>query len=254
VVVVDQSVDGSAGPVVARAREAGLEVVHRHEPGRGLGLAQNTALAASTLELVAVLDDDCVADSGWIAALEVALGDSDVITGPVLALPPEGERILAVSTRTSLEPRSFGRRDLPWHVGSGNNFALRRSWFDAVGGCDTRLGPGSPGRGGVDMDLYRLLRAGAAIRYEPTAVVHHARTTREGRRSRRIPYGFGMGACCTLWLRDHDFGGARVLAAWIGFRFGLLACAVAARRWEAVREETLVLVGTAHGIVYGVRA
>ena len=105
------------------------------------------------------------------------------------------------------------------------------------------------------MDLfYRLLRAGAAIRYDPGAVVYHARATPAGRRERRVPYGFGIGACCILWVRTHDLGGVRILLSWLWLRAALLARALLARRWVGVWEELLVLGGTVRGIVYGLHA
>jgi GT2 family glycosyltransferase len=256
VVIVDQSGDSATAVIVAAAADRGLTVRRIEQERHGLGAAQNVAVRGTTCRLVAVLDDDCVAASGWLAAVADVLDDGghDVVTGPVLALEPDGERTEAVSTRTSLEPRSFGPKDAPWHVGSGNNFALRREWFDRVGGCDERLGPGSPGLGGVDMDLfYRLLRGGARVRYEPGAVVFHARTTVAGRRARRVPYGHGIGALCALRLREHDAGGLRVLLAWLALRFGRLARGLLRARLDRVGEEFLVLWGTARGLLYGMR-
>jgi GT2 family glycosyltransferase len=257
VVVVDQGEGEDTERVVGRARAKGLSTLYVRQPGRGLGRAQNASVAAATEKLVAVIDDDCVADERWLETVESVLtaGRCDVVTGPVFALPVEGERTVAVSSRTGTEARVFSGPGVPWDVGSGNNFALDRTWFERVGGCDERLGPGSPGRGGVDMDLfYRLLRAGAIIRYDPAAVVLHARATPAGRLARRVPYGYGMGACCVLWLRDRDPWGLRVLARWLVLRTNMLARALARRRWQSVREELLVLSGTVRGIGYGLRA
>ena len=162
---------------------------------------------------------------------------------------------MPVSSRTSEIPREFAGRVPPWDLGSGNNFAVRRSWFERVGGCDERLGPGSPGRGGVDMDLfYRLLRAGARGRYEPELLVHHEQKPREGRRSRRGAYGFGMAAACVLWLREGgDRSAAACSAAGCFSACGCSRSALVRRRWSAVYDELLVLDGTARGVVHGLR-
>lgn len=255
VVVVDQSDDSATAEVVAAAAVRGLPVRRIEQARLGLGAAQNAAVRSTSSPLVAVLDDDCVAATGWLAGVAEGLAECDVVTGPVLALEADGERTEPVSTRTSLEPRSFGPTDAPWHVGSGNNFALRRAWWERIDGCDERLGPGSPGLGGVDMDLfYRLLRAGARVRYEPSVVVLHARTTPAGRRARRVPYGYGVGALCALRLRERDVGGLRVLGAWLALRCGRLARGLLRARFDRVGEEMLVLWGTARGLLYGVRA
>jgi GT2 family glycosyltransferase len=153
-----------------------------------------------------------------------------------------------------MERAEFQGKAMPWYVGSGNNFAVRREWLECIGGNDERLGPGSPGQGGVDMDLfYRLLRAGARIRYDPELLVYHARTSKEGRISRRIPYGYGMGACCTLWLRQKDPYALRVLVSWFFLRTSRLFEGLLGRQWMRVYEEGLVLLGTLKGLVYGMR-
>ena len=93
-----------------------------------------------------------------------------LLGGRVLPLGPAAAGLYAVSSRVSAEPRIFGQNGMPWDVGSGNNFVVRRTWFERIGGCDERLGPGAPLRGGLDMDLFRrLLRAGGRARYEPAS-------------------------------------------------------------------------------------
>ena len=213
-------------------------------------------MARTTSAVVAVLDDDCVADPGWVEAVSRVLGDErpvDVVGGRVLPLE-DGGAGLAVSSRTGTERLSFDRRDRPWDVGSGNNFAFRRAWFERVGGCDPRLGPGSPGRGACDIDLfYRLMRAGARAAYEPELLVLHERATRGQRLARRVPYGFGMGSACAIWLRERDGRALRVLANWLGLRIGRIVSSLRERNWLGVWEEALVLGGTARGLLHGLR-
>ena len=179
----------------------------------------------------------------------------DAVTGRVLPLGPEQPGLYAVSSRTSSSPADFAGLALPWLVGTGGNFAARRDWLLRVGGFDERLGAGSPGGSGEDMDLlYRLLKAGARIRYEPQAVVFHERQPRERRLASRSAYGRGIGACCGLWLRGRDPHALAVLAGWLRMRGGMAAGAVWRRQWGGVREELLVLGGTARGLFYGLRA
>ena len=252
VLVADQSAAPETEEV---ARAAGARRL-RARPG-GLAAAQNDAVRATSADVVAVLDDDCVADPGWIETIVAAFTDPGLgfLSGPVLPLGDDAPGTHPVATRTSLKRRVLDADTLPWDAGSGNNFAFRRAWFDRVGGGDERLGPGAPGKGGLDMDLFRrLLRAGAPGLYEPAAVVLHERTTTAGRLARRIPYGYGMGACCVLWLRQGDRQGLSVLGRWVAMRSGRLARSVARGRWLAVREEALVLAGTAGGVVFGLRA
>jgi GT2 family glycosyltransferase len=306
VIVVDQ------GREPAPVMESGLPVRYLRQERRGLAASRNLALAEASRPVLAVTDDDCVPDVGWVAALEQAFGlgggslrslppgrgrvgsggrlgggssegdklaasaqppppslppfpttpsqgggthPPDAVTGPVLPLGPEQPGLYAVSSRTSASPADFSGRALPWVVGTGGNFAARRDWLLRAGGFDERLGAGSPGGAGEDMDiLYRLLRAGARIRYEPQAVVFHERQPRDRRLASRSSYGRGIGACCGLWLRERDLYALAVLAGWLRMRGGMAAGAVRRRQWGGVREELMVLGGTARGLVYGLRA
>ena len=104
----------------------------------------------------------------------------------------------------------------------------------------------------MDLDLfYRLLRAGATIRYEPQAVAYHERQTREGRMSRRPMYGHGMGAACAFRLREGDAYALPLLGHWLFYRFRLLAGALVGRQWMAVQEEWLMLLGSIRGLIHG---
>lgn len=254
VVVADQSAGGETREVVRRAEDPGLPVRWVDGGSGGLAGAQQIAVDASQAALVAVLDDDCVADPGWIEAIAGAFErepELALLCGRVTPLPGEGE---PVASRTSSVRRRFEGRSLPWNLGSGNNFALRRVWFHRVGGVDRRLGPGTPGRGALDMDLfYRVLKAGGPALYEPAALVEHERASAAGRLARRRPYGFGMGVLCAVHARDRDAYALLMLAAWLALRLRLVAAGLLARRPAVVREEALVLAGTAAGIVHGMR-
>jgi GT2 family glycosyltransferase len=257
VVVVDQSPGQTAKPVVTGA--AGLpDCRYVHDRGVGLGRGQNLAVRASTQAAVAVLDDDCVAFERWLETAHRLLDRDglDLVGGRVLPLPDSPPGTVPVSSRTSERRVEFRGRTAPWALGSGNNFAFRRQWFEQIGGCDERLGPGSPGRGGVDMDLfYRLLRAGAGGRYEPDLVVYHEQKPPQDRLARRGPYGFGMAAACALWLREgRDRYAVRIFGQWLMLRTRLLARAILRARWRSAYEELLILGGTAQGAVYGLRA
>jgi GT2 family glycosyltransferase len=257
VVVVDQGRGGSARPAAEALRAEGWRVAYLAQEPRGLAAAQNAGVEAASSAYVAVTDDDCVPDPAWLAVLARAFAAEpgvDVLAGRVLPAEPSGDKRLPVSTRASTARREFRGRQVPWHVGSGNNFALEREWYLRVGGCDERLGPGAPGQGGVDMDLfYRLLRAGARVRYEPDALVLHERQTAADRRSRRPMYGHGMGAACGIWLRGGDAYALPVLARWLLLRLARAARPADTGRWEALREEAAVLGGTLRGLAFGLR-
>jgi GT2 family glycosyltransferase len=257
VVVVDQSADDETGRVAREHCGTPLELRYALDRRTGLGAAQNLAFSLARCPIVAVTDDDCVPTEQWLPTIAERFAtqpDVGALTGPVFPLDDPDPALVPVSSRTSTEPRSFAGKHVPWQVGSGNNFAVRREWLDAVAGNDERLGPGAPGRGGVDMDLfYRLLRAGARIEYDPRCVVRHARTTRRERLGRRVPYGFGTGAGIGIWLREGDAFAAWVLARWLAHRLRRGGRGVLTGDWLLAREEALVLGGTARGLWFGLR-
>lgn len=254
VLVIDQGEGGIDG-VLAAARGAGLEVVHLRQERRGLAASRNLALASARCPVVAVTDDDCIPGAGWVAALGRAFGDDPdlaAVTGRVLPWGPESAGLYAVSSRTGTERAEFTGRALPWMVGTGANFAVRKPWAERAGGFDERLGVGTRGQAGEDMDLlWRLLRAGARIRYDPEAVVHHQRQPRERRLASRSSYGRGMGACVGLRLRGGDAWALPILARWLLLRGGQAWRGLRRGERSALREEMLVLGGTAAGLFYG---
>jgi GT2 family glycosyltransferase len=255
IVVIDQSAGQESSGVAAQWRDAGLTIQYERHEARGLGAAQNVAFARAGHPVVAVLDDDCVADASWLHLVASRMGDRvdlDGMTGRVLPLDAVGARTFPVSSRISVVRREFSGRALPWEVGSGNNFAVRRDALTRIGGCDERLGPGSPTQGGVDMDLFhRLLRGGSSILYEPDAIVYHERQTRADRRARRPMYGRGMGAAIALWHRDGDPNAGYVLREWAKLRLRQMRLAVTRGDWADVRDEVTMLVSTARGLSQG---
>lgn len=254
IIVVDQS-RGTATRAVTDA--APLPITYLADTGRGLGRAQNLAFAAATGPVVAVLDDDCVADERWIESIaETFASDPGLagLAGRVLPLEPAPPGTVAISTRPSTVRKTFGFTLEPWNVGSGNNFALRRDWFERIGGCDERLGPGAEGRGGLDLDLfYRLLRAGGAMVYEPAVLVFHETKPRGERVARRANYGYGMGAAAVFRHHEHDPRAYALLRTWLAYRARLLARACVRGRLRSVYEEMLMLGGTLWGVVFALR-
>lgn len=255
IIIVDQSRDEGTRRLVETYEGSTVPIRCIPHQGSGLGVSQNIAAAHVTSPLIAVIDDDCVAAPDWIHVIASMLGSGDaldVLTGRVLPLGPESPGLFGVSLRTSEVRAEFSSDAMPWDIGSGNNFAVRTAWWNRIEGNDERLGPGSSGRGGVDMDLfYRLLRAGTHIRYEPQLIVYHERTTREGRIARRSMYGHGMGAACMIHLRGGDLHALRMLGNWLWLRMSRMGAAMWRRNWLGVYEEGLVLAGTGQGMLYG---
>lgn len=251
VVVVDQS----GRPLQPGELECGLTVVHVAMTQKGLSASQNLGVASASYGVVAITDDDCVPDPCWIeTAGRVVRGEVDLLTGRVLPLPAVGDRTLALSTRNRTERLVLTRGVLPWDMGTGGNFVVRRELYVRVGGNDERLGSGTPARAGNDLDLFwRLLRAQAHGEFDPHLLVLHERATPEQRRDRRWGYGAGVGAAVVGWLRQRDRRGLVVLVAWLRMRLRLLLRAAVRGRVTTVGEELRVLRGTLAGVLIALR-
>jgi hypothetical protein len=241
--------------VVTAAKSKGLPVSHITQPRWGLSASQNAGVRAARTEVVAIVDDDCVPNPHWVEVLENAFDATSrplLLTGRVLPLPAEGDRMFALATRDSTRRTTWTRAPMPWHLGTGGNFAVSRDSFLKVGGNDERLGTGAPGRGGNDLDLfYRLVRSGVTARYEPDLVVCHERATAAEFAARRGSYGFGVGAMLGVWLRRHDPRALVVLGAWLRLR---VRVGYARRATGGLVDELRVLAGTAAGLLHGIRA
>jgi GT2 family glycosyltransferase len=257
VVVVDQGTGDGAATVVDQRCSGPLSIRYIQQDRHGLSVSRNTALLHASCPVVAVTDDDCVPAPDWIASLERAFDSParpDVVTGRVLPVGPATPEQYAIAPREGTQRADYRGRTLPWLIGSGNNYAVKRDWYLRVGGCDERLGVGSPGQAAEDMELfYGLLRQGARVSFEPDVTVFHERHSAAKRLSTRWSYGYGMGAFCSLWLRRRDGYALYVLLRWVTDHLQALARAVVALDWWKTRQRVLGLRGTVQGLVYGFR-
>jgi GT2 family glycosyltransferase len=169
-------------------------VGYLREPIPGLDFARNRALQEATGEIVAFLDDDAVAEPGWVAATQAAFATDPKLgacTGRVdaMGLGTEGERLFeanggfARGEEKILLPFAANSRFLgigapliAWSisVGSGCSMAVRRKLVLDLGGFDEALDMGDALPGGGDLDiLWRILEAGFEVLYEPAVRALH---------------------------------------------------------------------------------
>lgn len=256
VIVVDQAPSPEAR---AALEGSGLSAArYLEQERRGLSASRNLALDVSRGEILAVTDDDCVPDRGWTRAILDAF-DRDpapgAVTGPVLPLGEAPPGTHAISLRESDVAVDHRGRMQPWGVGSGGNFAAPTPLLRELEGWDERLGAGSGGRAAEDADLlYRLLRSGSVVRYEPAAVVRHAWQTHERRLATRWSYGYGIGAMCGLWLARREGFALRMLAGYARLHVRPLLAGLARRDRDAVAQHGRALASLAPGILHGLRS
>ncbi len=186
ILVVDNAPSTDATARLAAARP---EVRYILEPMPGLNFARNRAVAEADTEMLAFIDDDVTVDPHWLDGLRHAVTahpDAGAVTG--LVLPAE----LATPAQVLFEKRGgFEKKfdtirygaTLPGHpfypcvggkFGTGCNMAFQRKVLLELGGFDEALDTGPPLPGGGDTDmLYRVVRAGHPLVYEPRFLLFH---------------------------------------------------------------------------------
>ena len=153
-------------------------------PEQGLSLARNLGLLASSGDIVAFIDDDCVPDKDWLLSMARGFHDPRTMAAGGRIVPPESDEqslalCVSIQGTGSLQPQELDRQDKDWFakaafakLGTGGNIAFRRKLIAAWPGFDERLGlPHSSCE-----DLYAFLtivEAGHRVAYVPEAIVVH---------------------------------------------------------------------------------
>lgn len=213
---------------------------------RGKSAALNLGVREARAPWLAFTDDDCLVAPDWLQVIDRAARESGsgcALTGRVVAGDPEGEAVTAPSLREEDREATFTApsfRDVLF----GNNMAVPADLLRRAGSFDEGLGPGTHAPAAEDNDLgYRLLRAGASIRYVPGMLVTH-RSWRSGPDQVKVFGGYGVGQgtfygkhvrrgdlhmaarmARNLWDAGRDLGGAILL----GRRQDVLASGAFAR-------------------------
>jgi GT2 family glycosyltransferase len=188
VVVEDAAADPQTEALVRR--HGGRYVALGAE--RGINAARNAAAAASTGELVCLLDDDVAVWPGWLPALRAAAErrPEQVFGGPIRPRL-EGSRLRACGREplpvTALD---LGPQDTEAEFLWGANLTLRRSALERVGPFDETLAF----NWGDEEDWERRLRAaGGGLFYVAAAGVDHRRAGRDARLGALARAGFHRG-------------------------------------------------------------
>lgn len=195
IIVVDDAspvpVDLASGrlPVDSAYGRIPVKVIRLPE-NRGPGAARNAAVQQAKGEIIAFLDDDCLASNGWLKALLPCFQYPDVAAA--------GGRVESAGLTRPLEkyeqvqsPLLMGDNQRKVRKGSSLsylatcNLLVRKQALLAAGGFDPGL------RVGEDVDLcWRLQERGGNIYYIPEGLVfHHHRSQLPAFLKRRFNYG-----------------------------------------------------------------
>jgi O-antigen biosynthesis protein len=185
ILVIDNAPSSDTTEQLVRASYPDARYVR--EERLGLDWARNRGIAEARGEFIAYIDDDAIADPGWLSALIAAFDSPEVMCVTGLVVPAR----LATSAQELFErfgfSMSFERQHFNLRMeaprpgfpfkgfsGTGCNSAFRRSVFDQIGRFDICLDVGTPVPGGGDLDIFaRVIRAGYTLVYDPAPVIFH---------------------------------------------------------------------------------
>ncbi len=183
VVVNDGSHDDAYAKVVDRFRSM-IDYVALPQ-NRGRAVARNAGVRKATGRYIVFTDDDCVPPPHWLEWLIAVLQEhpyAAVVGGPTRPLPSESPGRKRLKDLIGVYPRPVYSDGLLRCVPT-SNVAVRRDWFDRVGGFDERF------NGGEDTHLtYRLKRARAPFHIDQSWFTYHDQTP-------------GLWGYCERWFR-----------------------------------------------------
>ncbi|TAK34075.1 MAG: glycosyltransferase [Chloroflexota bacterium] len=207
VIVVDDGRDPSTQEMVVEWTARWSAVRYLASGGCGTSAARNLGAQAAASNLLLITDDDCLVDEDCIGrVVETFEMDPEVqcVTGSVLPYG-DGSGKVGVALMLSRQRRQWKGRTYPWGIGSSSNISFRREAFLRIGGFDQELGPGTRHFAAEDLDLlYRVLKAGAKIVYQPEATIYHDQwRSRSQARRRRADYARGIAAFLSKHIVVH---------------------------------------------------
>ncbi len=172
--------DGPDDATRAVAERHGARYV-AHPGPLGLNHARNTAIGATTAELLAFVDDDVAVRDGWLAALLAAdaaePADVGVFAGPI-HVRIEDHRFRACGREGGpITWLDHGDADADCHYAWGANLTIRRAAIERVGGFDTSLGI----YGDEEEWQDRWHADGGRVRYIAAAALDHRRASDDAR-------------------------------------------------------------------------
>ena len=152
------------------------------EEHQGLSHARNRAISECSGDIIVYIDDDAVADPGWLAALIAPFeSGADAAGGKIIPIWKDG-RPWRISSKLD---HYFSRYDLGedtlWSddvIPSGGNMALRKDLLNDIGGFDPALGLVGDNAGstllGEETSVFHAMRErGCRVAYCGRAVVKH---------------------------------------------------------------------------------
>jgi glucosyl-dolichyl phosphate glucuronosyltransferase len=180
-VVDNNSTDATRETVEAYQSEFGGRLHYLFEKKQGRSHALNAGIAATSGDLVGMVDDDEQVDRNWFRVISqmFSKGDLDFIGGPYVPnwgavkpawMPPNHSGVIGLVDAGALHAYGTSNAEL-----MGGNAIVRRAILNKAGPYSTDLGrKGNRPLADEDTDMYRrLLAVGAKGMYVPELIIYH---------------------------------------------------------------------------------
>ncbi|MDQ3499689.1 MAG: glycosyltransferase [Actinomycetota bacterium] len=255
--------NGAGDPKVRQAsEEAGATYVH--EPVPGLDRARNRGLSAATGSIVLFTDDDVEVAQAWARHLLAPFVDPNTVavTGLVLPASVSSPSAAAFERHATFvrgwESRLFdGTREAALNAGNagaGASLAFRSDYLTSIGGFAEELDAGRPtGSGGDTYALYKALRDGWRVRYEPRAIAYHRHRESTDALAEAVR-GYGRGVTAYMAKAALDDGDRRAPFAIVRWGLGRAVRAMARAALGRPGSELRLARQEAAGMLEGVPA
>ncbi|MGH7796467.1 MAG: glycosyltransferase [Candidatus Binatia bacterium] len=220
IVVNDGSTDGT------RQIAEGYDYIRLiHQENKGLSEARNVGIRASTGDIIAFTDADCMADADWLTHLVARFQSSDfgAVGGPNLTPADDSFVASCVAVSPGAPTHVLLDDEVAEHI-PGCNMAFRREALAAINGFDPIFRSA-----GDDVDLcWRLQNKGYKIGFSAAAVVWHFRrnTIRDYLKQQR---GYGK-AETLLFFRHPSRFNVLGQSRWFGRIYGDLSSFLLSRQ------------------------
>lgn len=144
--------------------------------------ALNKGISLAKGDILAFIDDDCIAHKHWLRYIHMSFRRKPEIFGlfgNVLPYQPKchTEEICPSTFQKKAEECIDSASLLYYqHIGVGNNMCFKKMLFSRIGNFMEWLGPGTSGGAAEEGDIiYRTLKSGHTVAFSPKVVVYHNR-------------------------------------------------------------------------------
>lgn len=191
-----------------------------HIPGCGKAKAINFGLTVTRGEVIAFTDDDCIVSKNWLKNIVAKLARETNLSGVFgrsQPYRPNSNIGYVCATSFTKHRRKTVRNPYTVHyktLGIGNNMAIKKRVLTEVGPFKTWLGVGSISEaGGIESEIiYRMLKSGFELAFDPNIIVYHNRWISPYKADINLArYTCGLTAFHIYYLLLGDYGISQLL-------------------------------------------